>query len=57
VTFGSALGAPATPVTGTEAAEILVGGAGDDAIAVPFLDFHRIDGGGGTDTLVPTRAG
>ena len=33
-------------------ADVLLGGAGDDTIHVSDLSFRRIDGGGGTNTLV-----
>lgn len=39
-------------LNGRGGADVLVGGAGDDVIRVPDLTFRRIDGGGGSDTLV-----
>lgn len=37
---------------GVYGADILYGGSGDDVIAIPSLEFRRIDGGPGTDTLL-----
>lgn len=38
-------------LVGNGGADVLYGGAGDDILAVGDLDFSRIDGGGGADTL------
>lgn len=38
-------------LAGAGGADVFYGGAGDDTISVASLDFHRIDGGSGTDTL------
>ncbi len=77
VVFGGAFGGDGTPVTttGTAAAEVLIGGlgddsltggggadvfrsgAGDDLLTVADVDFARIDGGTGFDTLALAGAG
>ncbi len=38
-------------LVGAGGADVFHGGAGDDTIAIATLDFHRVDGGAGTDTL------
>ncbi|NNG05521.1 MAG: hypothetical protein HKM95_15665, partial [Inquilinus sp.] len=44
-------------LVGNGGADVLYGGAGDDILAVGDLDFSRIDGGGGSDTLRLDGAG
>jgi methionine-rich copper-binding protein CopC len=44
-------------LAGAGGADVFHGGAGNDVISVPTLDFRRIDGGSGTDTLRLTGAG
>lgn len=36
---------------GNGGADVLIGGRGDDVLAISTLDFQRIDGGNGSDTL------
>ena len=38
-------------LTGGGGADVIYGAQGDDRIEIPDLDFHRLDGGRGTDTL------
>ena len=44
-------------LVGNGGADVLYGGSGDDILAVGDLDFSRIDGGSGTDTLRLDGAG
>jgi methionine-rich copper-binding protein CopC len=44
-------------LAGAGGADVFHGGAGNDVISVPTLDFRRIDGGSGIDTLRLTGAG
>ena len=44
-------------IAGNGGADVLYGGAGNDILAVGDLDFSRIDGGSGTDTLQLDGAG
>lgn len=42
-------------LVGNGGADVMFGGAGDDRFEVPDLNFARIDGGNGTDTLAFTN--
>lgn len=44
-------------LTGNGGADALIGGAGDDRIVVTDLNFLRVDGGAGTDTLALAGGG